>query len=171
MTDSVPWHHAQRSRLQNGKVIAWPSATSYTKSVDDAVTRLTALILNALLSFTGTALYLVELYLAKKFVDELKLENVFKRVTALVRFILALIIASLAFSLINSYPGRYLGIIFGSNVPLTKIFTLLEAIVFFWLLYRLFRNRNGTERKPSGLIPPPPVTKKTTPLRRSWEEE
>lgn len=139
--------------------------------MDDTVTRLTTLILNALLSFTGTALYLVELYLAKKFVDELKLENVFKRVTALVQFILALIIASLAFSMLNSYPGRYLGILFGSNVPLTKMFTLLEAVLFFGLLYRLFRARrqgsSGETRVPLSSVP----AKKTAPVRRSWEKE
>ncbi len=139
----------------------------------DTFTVLLTVILNSFFSFLGVTLYLVELYLAKLFVEELKLELVFKRVTTLVRFILALIISSLAFSLLNTYPSKYLGIIFGNGVPLTKILALVEAIVFFTLLYVLFRNRQNREKRAPGPVTPttrvPPL--KVPAARRSWEEE
>lgn len=138
--------------------------------MDDSLTRLTAILLNALISLTGTLLFLLELYLAKKFVDELKLELFFKRATALVRFILALIVAALAFQLLNAYPSKYLGILFSASPPLTKLLTLAEAVIFFALLYRLFKKSAG-DGSGRGPVASGPLPKQAARLRRSWEEE
>lgn len=114
---------------------------------NEAATRLLNIILGSLFSFINVGLYLLELYIVLLFVNELKLEAVFKRVTNLVRFILALIVTSMAFPAINSSISRYFGGLLGSGAPLSKILLLAEAIVFFYVLQLLYKGRVGRLKK------------------------
>lgn len=111
----------------------------YTLLVDEPLAKLTNILLNSLYSFLNLGLFLGEMYLALKFVDEIKLEAVFKKVTPLVRFVLALVMVSLASSLINSFLNKYLSILLGVNPPLAKILQVFEALVFFLVLYLFYR--------------------------------
>lgn len=107
--------------------------------VDEPLAKLTDILLNAFYSFLNLGLFLGEMYLALKFVDEIKLEAAFKKVTPLVRFVLALVMVSLASSLLNSFLNKYLSALLGVNPPLAKILQALEALVFFAVLYLFYR--------------------------------
>mgnify|MGYP001619178713 FL=1 len=104
----------------------------------DLFSSLIRIFLGAFVSFANAGLYIAELYLSLQFVRLLKLESVFKKATPFAHFIIALIVASLAFGTINGYLGRYINALVGNAAPLSKIFTGIEAVGFgiglYWLL-------------------------------------
>lgn len=114
---------------------------------NEATTRLLNILLGSLFSFINAGLYLLELYIVLLFVRELKLEPIFKKVTNLIRFILALIVTSLAFPAVNSSLSRYISGLIGQGAPLSKILLLVEAAVFFYVLHLLYKGRVGSLTK------------------------
>ncbi len=110
----------------------------------DASARLINILLSSAFSFLGAGLFLLELWLVLKVIREIKLENYFRQVTNLARFVLALIITSLAFPTFNSMLTKYLNGFFGASAPLAKGLLAIEAVVFFVVLARLYKSRQNS---------------------------
>lgn len=112
----------------------------------DAPARLLAIFTNSFFSFLNAGIFLFEFYLVLKFVKELKVEAYFNRVTGLVRFILALIVTSFAFPAINSSISKYLTGVLGSGAPLAKLLVLVEAALFSFVIYKLYKGASANEK-------------------------
>lgn len=101
-----------------------------------------AILSSSFFSFLSVGFYLFELYLVLKVVDGLKVERFFEKATRPARFILALIVVSLAFPTVNASLSRYLSGLLGSAAPLAKILLLLEAVVFIYVLTLLYKSKS-----------------------------